>query len=77
MTAYRIVHAAELAPGPALVIVTLADRTIRSRVELVAAEPHGVVKVAFASGDILTLSTRSAVGVIDPRRPAPRRGRAS
>lgn len=66
MTSHRIVRAAELRPGPATVVVALPGRTIRSRVEIAVAEPHGVVRVAFASGDIITLSTRAAVGVIDP-----------
>lgn len=76
MTPYRIVPAAELRPGPALVVLALGERTIRSRVEIAVVEPHGVVRVAFASGDIVTLSVRAVVGVIDPpanRRPsAPR-----
>ncbi len=73
MTPLRIVRAAELTPGPALVVVALGDRTLRSRVVIAAAEPHGVVKVAFASGDILTLSARAVVGVIEPRRRPNRR----
>ena len=63
----RIVPAAQLRPGPATVVLALGDRTIRSRVEIAVVEPHGVVRVAFASGDIVTLSTRSVVGVIDPQ----------
>lgn len=66
MTA-RIVPAHQLRAGPATVVLPLGDRTIRSRVEIAVVEPHGVVRVAFASGDIVTLSTRSVVGVIDPR----------
>ena len=70
----RIVPAAQLRPGPATVVLALGDRTIRSRVEIAVVEPHGVVRVAFASGDIVTLSVRAVVGVIDPPtpRPAPR-----
>lgn len=75
MTRHRIVPAAELRPGPALVVLALGKRTIRSRVEIVVVEPHGVVRLAFASGDIVTVSVRAVVGVIDlptSRRPAPR-----
>ena len=75
MTPYRIVPAARLQPGPATVIVALGARTLRSRVVMVAAEPHGVVRVAFESGDILALSPRSAVGVVEPLRARPRRPR--
>lgn len=72
MTTHRIIPAAELHPGPTLVVLALGERTIRSRVEIALVEPHGVVRVAFASGDIVTLSVRAVVGVIDPpRRPAP------
>ncbi|MEZ4357009.1 MAG: hypothetical protein R3F16_25490 [Myxococcota bacterium] len=80
MTPYRIIRAAELTPGPATVIVRLPGRALRSRVELAAVQPHGVVKVAFACGEVLTLSARVLVGVIDPavrrraRRPSRRRG---
>lgn len=66
MTA-RIVPADQLRAGPALVVLALGERTIRSRVEIAVVEPHGVVRVAFASGDIVTLSARTVVGVIDPR----------
>jgi hypothetical protein len=48
------------------VVVKLPDRTIRSRALMIQVEAHGVVKVAFASGDVLTLSSRTAVGIIDP-----------
>ena len=66
MTA-RIVPADQLRAGPAIVVLVLGERTIRSRVEIAVVEPHGVVRVAFASGDIVTLSARTVVGVIDPR----------
>lgn len=62
----RIIPAAQLRAGPATIIVALGDRTIRSRAVMVIAEPHGIVRVAFDSGDILFLSSRSALGVIDP-----------
>jgi hypothetical protein len=65
MTA-RIIPAAELRPGPATIVVALPGRTIRSRVLIASAEPHGVVRVAFASGDVLAFSPRSVVGCIDP-----------
>lgn len=66
MIAHRIIPAAELRPGPATIVVALPGRTIRSRVLIAAAEPHGVVKVAFESGDVLAFSPRSVVGCIDP-----------
>ena len=66
MIAHRIIPAAELRPGPATIIVALPGRTIRSRVLIAATEPHGVVKVAFESGDVLAFSPRSVVGCIDP-----------
>ena len=68
MTTCRIILAAELRAGPATIVVALGDRTIRSRAAIVVVEPHGVVRVAFESGDILALSARSALGVIDPPR---------
>lgn len=73
---HRIIWAADLVPGPATVVVKLPDRTIRDRVVLAATEPHGVVRVVFASGGVLTLSTRSAVGIIEPK-PRSARRRAS
>lgn len=63
---HQIVPASTLRPGPALVVVRLPLKTIRSRVTMVAPEPHGVTRVAFASGDQLTFSSRSVVGVIEP-----------
>jgi hypothetical protein len=67
--AHRIIPASQLRAGPATIIVALGDRTIRSRAVIVIAEPHGIVRVAFDSGDILSLSSRSALGVIDPSVP--------
>jgi hypothetical protein len=63
---HRIIHAAQLRAGPATIIVALGERTIRSRAVMVIAEPHSIVRVAFDSGDILSLSSRSALGMIDP-----------
>jgi hypothetical protein len=68
MIPHRIIPASQLRAGPATIIVALGDRTIRSRAVIVVAEPHGIVRVAFDSGDILSLSSRSALGVIDPPR---------
>ena len=68
----RLIPARELTVGPATVIFRLPGRTLRSRVELVVHEPD-IVRVAFASGDIL--SERAMVGVLPspPRaRPRPR-----
>jgi hypothetical protein len=76
VTTRRIIPAAQLRAGPATIIVALGDRTIRSRAAMVVVEAH-VVRVAFDSGDILALSPRSALGVIDPPTPrAPRTRRA-
>ena len=73
----RIIPASSLAPGLATIIVSLPDRTIRSRVFMVQVQPHGYVQVAFASGDMITLSPRTMVGSIErpapPRRPRPPR----
>lgn len=70
---HRIISAAELKPGPATIVVALGDRTIRSRVLIAVAEPHGLIKVAFESGDILAFTPRSVVGCIEPPRRGPRR----
>ena len=66
MTTPRIIPATALQPSLATIVVKLPDRTIRSRALIVQVEAHGVVKVAFASGDVLTLRSRTAVGIIDP-----------
>jgi hypothetical protein len=65
MNTPRIIPASALVPGLAKIIVVLPDRTIRSRVLIVQPQPHGVVQVAFASGDVLTLSARTMVGSIE------------
>ncbi len=72
MPTHHIIPASALRPGLATIIVTLPDRTIRSCVFMVQVWPHGVVQVAFTSGDMLTLSTRTMVGRIE-RAAAPRR----
>ena len=61
----RIIPASALTPGLATIIVSLPGRTIRSCALMVQAHPHGVVQIAFASGDILTLSARTMVGRIE------------
>lgn len=70
----RIFRASALEPGLATIIVSLPGRTIRSRALMVQAQPHGVVQVAFASGDVITLSARTMVGSIEQtarsRRPS-------
>jgi len=71
----RIIPASALQPGLATIVVVLPDRTIRSRVRMVQARTHGVVDVAFASGDVITLMARAVVGCIDP--PSKSRRRAS
>ena len=65
MTTAQIIPAAALQPGLATIIVSLPDRTIRSCVFMVQVWPHGVVQVAFTSGDMITLSTRTMIGRID------------
>lgn len=75
MTTPRIILASALTPGLATIIVSLPGRrTIRSRVFMVQLRPHGVVNVAFTSGDMITLSARTMVGSIEcaPRRRQPR-----
>lgn len=75
MTTHRIISAAELRPGPATIVVALGARTIRSRVLIAVTEPHGVIKVAFESGDVLAFTSRSVVGCIDPLPPSRPRSR--
>jgi hypothetical protein len=77
MTTPRIIPASELTPGLATIIVALPDRTIRSRALIVQPQPHGVVQVAFASGDVITLSARTMVGCIErtARKGGPPRSR--
>lgn len=73
MTTHRMIPASALTPGTATIVVSLPDRTIRSRALIVQVQPHGVVQVAFASGDVLTLMARTMEGRIDPSAPSPRR----
>lgn len=68
MTTHRMIPASALAPGLATIVVSLPGKTIRSRAVMVQARADAV-QVAFASGDILSLSPRMMVGRID--RPAP------
>ena len=76
----RLIPASALTPGLATIILRLPDRTIRSCALMVQVQAHGVVQVAFASGDVLTLSARTMVGSIEQparsRRP-PRTRNAS
>ncbi len=73
MTTHHIIPASALQPGLSTIIVSLPDRTIRSCVFMVQVWAHGVVQVAFTSGDMLTLSTRTMVGRIEyTARPRPR-----
>ena len=78
MATPRIIPASSLRPGLATIVVSLPGRTIRSRVFMVELRPHGVVNVAFTSGDMITLSARTMVGSIEasptiarPRRRSP------
>ena len=77
MTTHRIIAASSLRPGLATIVVALPDRTIRSRVLMVQPQPHGVVQVAYASSDVITLMARAAVGCIEPPGPSSTRRRAS
>lgn len=77
MTTHRIITASSLRPGLATIVVALPDRTIRSRALMVQSQPHGVVQVAFASGDVITLMARAAVGYIESSGPSSTRRRAS
>ena len=72
MNTPRIIRASALRPGLATIVVTLPGRTIRSRVFMVELR-HGVVDVAFTSGDMITLMARTAVGCIEQLPARPRR----
>lgn len=67
MITHSMIPARDLEPGFSTIVVALPGRTIRSRAVMVQARAD-VVQVAFASGDILTLSARAMVGRIDARR---------
>ena len=76
----RLIPASALTSGLALIILRLPGRTIRSCAVMVQAQPHGVVQVAFASGDVLTLSARTMVGSIEQpvrSQPPPPRTRSA
>jgi len=75
----RIIPTSALKPGLATIILRLPGRTIRSCALMVQAQPQGGVQVAFASGDVLTLSARTMVGSIEqaPRSPQPPRTRSA
>ena len=79
MATPRIIPASALRPGLATIVVSLPGRTIRSRVFMVELRPHGVVDVAFTSGDMITLSARTMVGSIEGPSPSarPRRSPAA
>lgn len=68
MTRHRIFPASQLQPGLATIIVTLPDRTIRSRAVMVQHHGHGTVQVAFECGEILCLRSQSAIGCIEPEK---------
>ena len=72
MTMPRIIPASALRPGLATIVVSLPGRTIRGRVFMVELR-EGLVHVTFASGDMITLTTGSAVGYIEPPSARPRR----
>ena len=71
-TPYRMVAAGVLEPGPALVVVTLPDTTVRGTVARVQRGWTATVRVLFTSGAELTLQESSMVGLVD--RDALRRG---
>lgn len=68
MTRHRIIPASELKPGLATIVVSLPDRTFRSRVFMVQHHEHGTVQVAFQCGENITFSSRSMVGCIEPEK---------
>ena len=69
MSTPRIIPASALTPGLATIVVSLPGRTIRSLALMVQPRPNGGVQVAFASGDVITLSPRTMVGRIERPRP--------
>ncbi|MDC0722490.1 hypothetical protein [Nannocystis bainbridge] len=81
MRIHSIIPASELQPGLATIIVRMPGHpTVRSRAVMVQHHGPGVVQVAFASGEILSMSERTMVGRIvnctvrPTRRDAPQRG---
>lgn len=73
-TPYRMVAARLLEPGPALVVVSLPDATVRGTIVRVQRGWTETVRVLFTSGAELTLQESSMVGLVD--RDALRRGQA-
>ena len=71
-TPYRMVAARLLEPGPALVVVSLPDTTVRGTIARVQRGWTATVRVLFTSGAELTLQESSMVGLVD--RDALRRG---
>lgn len=75
----EIVRAETLRPGLATIVVSFPAttytraRVIRSKVLMVQPNQQGGVQVCFASGDVLTLSARTMVGVIQAPRRSTRR----
>lgn len=65
LTPYRMVAARLLEPGPALVVVTLPDTTVRGTVARVQRGWTETVRVQFTSGAELTLQESSMVGLVD------------
>ncbi len=73
MITHRMLPARDLRNGLAIIVVLLpGHRTIRSRIELLMRLDKDLIKVAFASGDILTLSANTMVGLILPPAHQPR-----
>lgn len=68
MTRHRIIPASQLKPGLATIVVSLPDRTFRSRAVMVQHHDHGTVQVAFLCGEIISFSSRSMVGYIEPEK---------
>lgn len=68
MTRHRMIPASELTPGLATIVVSLPDRTFRSRAVMVQHHGHGTVQVAFLCGEIISFSSRSMVGYIEPEK---------
>lgn len=72
MTRHRIIPAAQLKPGLATIVVSLPDRKFRSRAVMVQHHGHGTVQVAFQCGEIISFSSRSMVGYIEPEKTSQR-----
>mgnify|MGYP000240448164 CR=1 FL=1 len=67
LTTPCIVPARSVTQGLATIIVAWPGGKIRSRVVMVQIQPHGVVQMAFAGGQMISLPARAVVGDIPLR----------